>query len=622
MRTGVGELVEGTMLGKYRVVRAIGAGAMGAVYVGMHKDTGDRVAIKVLDRRLASMRQARERFRLEAQIAKRVRHPNIVDVFDAGDAGRNTYLVMELLTGEDLAQRLESAGPLPAEEVADILIPICGAIAAAHQADVTHRDLKPLNIFLAAGNPVRPKVLDFGISIAKGIELPAPANPRGSRSTVDAGLVGSPCYLAPEQVANSAAAGPASDQYALGVIAYECLTGERPFDGNNLEGVLQAIAAGEPRPPRALQPDVPPGLEAVVLRALRRDPVTRFASVNDLGRALLPFASETLRAAWETTFGQATPGADPAPSGDPAPGAAPEAGAGAKVAVTLDSLIAAAAAAAATVPSAAMTAGARLEPTNPRLGVGAPRVRTLFLARDRGRGGHAEPLRANPAAPGSRAGGGVGAFARAAPVDRAAGGPLRQSRRGDPDRRLLEDARRPPGRARRPPADHQVGRDRGRGRNRDRGGRGARDPGKRARAGARDGRLDGDARGNTRAGARDECRPAPPPPPAVVPPKPAPVAAAVAPPPAAPPVPAAPPEAAPPREAPPRETAPVPTTPAPSALGARQEVRADERRADERRADDRIDGRVDEADRSASKGERRSSRGSGAESKRRVPLLD
>ena len=176
------------MLGKYRVVRAIGAGAMGAVYVGMHKDTGDRVAIKVLDRRLANLRQARERFRLEAQIAKRVRHPHIVDVFEAGDAGRNTYLVMELLTGEDLAQRLESAGPLPAQEVADILIPICGAIAAAHQADVTHRDLKPLNIFLAAGDPVRPKVLDFGISIAKGIELPAstiPGAPKASprRST-------------------------------------------------------------------------------------------------------------------------------------------------------------------------------------------------------------------------------------------------------------------------------------------------------------------------------------------------------------------------------------------------------------------------------------------------------
>ena len=99
---GSAELSEGTVLGKYRVVRPIGAGAMGAVYVGVHKDTGDRVAIKVLDRRLASLRQARERFLLEAQIAKRVRHPHIVDVLEAGDAGRNTYLVMELLTGEDL----------------------------------------------------------------------------------------------------------------------------------------------------------------------------------------------------------------------------------------------------------------------------------------------------------------------------------------------------------------------------------------------------------------------------------------------------------------------------------------------------------------------------------------
>src|SRR4051794_29065503 len=114
------------MLGKYRAVRAIGAGPTGPVYDGMRKAAAARLALKVRDRRLANVREACERFRLEAQIAKRVRHPHIGDVLEAGDAGRNSYLVMELLTGEDLAQRLESAGPLPGEEVADILIPICG----------------------------------------------------------------------------------------------------------------------------------------------------------------------------------------------------------------------------------------------------------------------------------------------------------------------------------------------------------------------------------------------------------------------------------------------------------------------------------------------------------------
>ena len=169
-------------------------------------------------------------------------------------------------------------------------------------------------------------------------------------------------------MANSGAAGPASDQYALGVIAYECLTGQRPFDGDNLEGVLQAIAAGEPQRPSVLQPDVPAGLEAVVLRALRRDPARRFASVNDLGRALLPFASEKLRSSWEGTFGAA------AQVEEPAQVAAPEADAGAKVPVTLDALIAAAAAAAA----ATTTVGVRPESSaEPRLGLGAPRRRTL-----------------------------------------------------------------------------------------------------------------------------------------------------------------------------------------------------------------------------------------------------
>jgi serine/threonine protein kinase len=292
----IGELRAGTTLGHYSVVRRIGAGAMGAVYEGARDGTGDRVALKVLDPRFAAVARARDRFLAEAKIAERLHHPNIVAVTEAGDDDGRPFLVMELLGGEDLAQRLERSRPIPAEAAADILIPVCGAIAAAHAAGVTHRDLKPHNIFLAQPSET-PKVLDFGIAMAEGVV------PAETKTDDAAGVVGSPCYLAPEQVGNGSAAGPASDQYALAVIAYECLTGQRPFDGETLDAVLAAIAAGAPRPPTALQPELPAELEAIVLRAMSRQPSERFASVTELGRALLPFASPKVRLAWETTFG-------------------------------------------------------------------------------------------------------------------------------------------------------------------------------------------------------------------------------------------------------------------------------------------------------------------------------
>ena len=305
------EIGPGTELGKYKIVRLIGSGAMGTVYEATHDEIGKHVAIKVLDPRLAADARARERFLLEARITNRVRHPHIVDVTDVGDDGGHTYLVMELLGGEDLAQRLERAGAIPALEAADIMLPVCGAIAAAHRAGITHRDLKPHNIFLSAHHgSAHPKVLDFGISTAHAPGQTQPTDSpaaRGNGKSKTVTLIGSPCYLAPEQVIGSQSAGPASDQYALGAILYECLAGRRAFDGDNLNAVLQAIAAGDTSPPSAHGVELPPGLEDVVLTAMSREPSERFASVSHLGRALLPFASARMRLFWEGTFADRGP---------------------------------------------------------------------------------------------------------------------------------------------------------------------------------------------------------------------------------------------------------------------------------------------------------------------------
>ncbi len=296
-------LAAGTVLGKYSIVKLLGSGGMGAVYEATHTEIGKRVAIKVLSPMISAVPGARARFLREAQLTSRVRHPHIVDVADMGSDGGHTYLVMEFLHGEDLAQRIERLGPVGVEELADIMLPVCSAVAAAHAAGITHRDLKPQNIFLAAGTRrVLPKVLDFGIS--KGND----AVTQAGTLTGTGAMIGTPYYLAPEQIMDSKSAGSASDQYALGIILYECLTGKRPYDGENLFIVFQGIVGGTPKRPREMRPEIPPEMEEVVLRAMKVDPKARFPTIEDFGRALLPFASGRARVIWEEAFSSGAAG--------------------------------------------------------------------------------------------------------------------------------------------------------------------------------------------------------------------------------------------------------------------------------------------------------------------------
>jgi serine/threonine-protein kinase len=292
---GQGEgLVPGTVLGRYEIGRQLGRGGMGAVYEAVHRDLKKRVAVKVLFGAAAASEEAKQRFLREGEAASRIRHPHVVDVTDVGSDGTRSYLVMEFLEGEDLASRLHR-GLLTPEEAADILLPVMAGVAAAHDEGVVHRDLKPENIFLARQRHggIVPKVLDFGVSKVSG-------DARAMTGT--AATFGTPFYMPPEQLRGARQADHKSDQYALGVVLYECVVGRRPFEAENIYSMLRAIGDGDYPPPRRLRPELPEELEAIIMRAMNMDPAQRFPTLRQMGQALLPFAGDTARVLWADTF--------------------------------------------------------------------------------------------------------------------------------------------------------------------------------------------------------------------------------------------------------------------------------------------------------------------------------
>jgi serine/threonine-protein kinase len=289
----------GTVLGKYRIARKLGSGGMGSVYEAAHVEIGKAVALKTLSTHLAADPNAHARFLNEAAAASRLEHPNVANVIDYGSEGSVPYLVMELLRGEDLAQRIAREGQgLPIDETCDILLAVCAGVAAAHEEKIVHRDLKPQNIFLARNrmDEVQAKVLDFGVS---KVQDGAPGI--GPSLTASGAVIGTTQYMSPEQVLGGAI-GPLSDQHALGVVLYECLTARRPHEGETLYLIMQSIGEGRFTKPSVFRSDLPADLEAVILRAMARDPVDRFASVHELGKALLPYASTKQRTIWSDYY--------------------------------------------------------------------------------------------------------------------------------------------------------------------------------------------------------------------------------------------------------------------------------------------------------------------------------
>jgi serine/threonine protein kinase len=309
-------LAPGATFGAYEIVRRVGQGAFGVVYEAVRRPIGKRVALKVLRAKGGLPIETMTRFVREAQTAAKLAHPHIVDVFDVGVHEGTPFLAMEYLEGETLAARIAREGALGAGVVADVMVPVVSAVAMVHEAGVVHRDLKPENLFLTVPRPglLHPKLLDFGIARTAEGE-------RGPSLTRSHAILGTPYFMSPEQIERSRDVDARSDQWALGVILYQSLTGALPFYSDSLLAVLTRVAAGRFEPLRALVPAVPEALERAVARALSLDPADRFPTVRDLGRALLPFASPAVRMSWSAEFGddalRSTPPAPPAVTAPP-----------------------------------------------------------------------------------------------------------------------------------------------------------------------------------------------------------------------------------------------------------------------------------------------------------------
>lgn len=279
-------LVGVTLSDTYVVERVLGEGGMGRVYMARHTRIAQkRVAVKVLHNQYACNAQVLARFQREAEAAAAVSHPNVVTVLDVARTPQGQpYLVCEYLEGTDLAEHLRAVRKLDVPAALHITRQICRGLAAAHRSGVIHRDLKPQNVFLvgdsSAGISARPivKILDFGLS--RFLD-PAP----GDQLTQTGVILGTPSYMAPEQ-ARARPVDLRADIYGVGAILYTALTGRPPYLEDTPHATILAVLHGEPPPPRSIEQSIPEALEAILLRALAREPENRFPDAEALERAL------------------------------------------------------------------------------------------------------------------------------------------------------------------------------------------------------------------------------------------------------------------------------------------------------------------------------------------------
>ncbi|TMC45079.1 MAG: serine/threonine protein kinase [Chloroflexi bacterium] len=273
-------LVPGSTLGNYQIIEKVGAGGMGSVYKAYQPALGRYVAIKVLPPQTAGDPSFAERFALEARAIGKLRHPNIVTAYDFSSSGDLAYLVSDFIDGGTLADQL--GAPLPLDYALAILTPMASALDYAHARGVVHRDIKPQNILLThEGTPV---LTDFGLAKIIG---------PGSGVTQAGALMGTAEYIAPECASGAESAGPAADQYAMAIVAYQMLVGRHPFPSENPLSALMAHVHKPVPVPSAIGIPLGPNVESALLRGLAKKPTERFARVGDFVRALSGSAPQT-----------------------------------------------------------------------------------------------------------------------------------------------------------------------------------------------------------------------------------------------------------------------------------------------------------------------------------------
>jgi beta-lactam-binding protein with PASTA domain/predicted Ser/Thr protein kinase len=316
-------LIDQVFDGRYRVVRKLGTGGMANVYLAEDQELGRSVAIKMLDERHSQDEQFVERFRREAKNAAGLSHPNIVSIYDRGQAEGTYYIAMEYLEGRSLKELLITRGPTPLAVAIDYARQILAALGFAHRHGIVHRDIKPHNVVVAPDG--RLKVTDFGI-----------ARSGTSQMTETGSIIGTAQYLSPEQ-AKGAPVTPASDIYSVGIVLYEMLTGSVPFTGDTPLEIAMKHLSTTPMPPSEKRREVPHELDSIVLRALAKDPADRYQSADEMdadlarasrGQAISPeteeAATQVLRGTGATLASAPTAitrrvNAAPAPAGPPPP---------------------------------------------------------------------------------------------------------------------------------------------------------------------------------------------------------------------------------------------------------------------------------------------------------------
>jgi serine/threonine-protein kinase len=258
--------------GRYRVTGRLGSGGMADVYAAEDLQLGRRVALKLLYRRFAEDAEFVERFRREASSAAGLQHPNVVSIYDRGETDGTSYIAMELIDGRTLKQVVAQDGPLDPARAVALIEQVLRAARFAHRRGIIHRDLKPHNVMVDAED--RAKVTDFGIARAGASDM-----------TQTGSIMGTAQYLSPEQ-AQGLPVNATADLYSIGIMLYELLTGTIPFDGESAVTIALKQVSEPPVPPSALRPGIPPALEAVVLRALEKEPARRFADADEFLAAL------------------------------------------------------------------------------------------------------------------------------------------------------------------------------------------------------------------------------------------------------------------------------------------------------------------------------------------------